>query len=238
MDMVSDINTIQGLLKVIDTLPVAVSVINGNRRVVLANRAIARLTNKKNEELLGKVGGEALGCIHKDDSPLGCGFGPDCVKCRLRQSLETTLETKEPLSMVETTMAFKGGNECHLRISTLPLVLNQEDVVLLSIEDITDIKAHEQTRMEKEKMAAAVQTAGAVCHEINQPLMVIMGMAEILLEDIPSDDPRHAQLTEIKIQADRLGDITKQLMTLTEYRTKPYLKKQILDIKESSDGSV
>jgi DNA-binding response OmpR family regulator len=44
---------------------------------------------------------------------------------------------------------------------------------------------------EKEKFQGVLEMAGAVCHEINQPLMVISGYSEILLMDVPCDHPRY-----------------------------------------------
>ena len=236
MTQLSDIYTKDGLLKVINALPLAISVIDKNRRIALANYSTGRFVNKNEDQLIGLVGGEAFGCIHHGDTPQGCGFGQECIKCQLREIVNETLEKREPRQWVETTMVFKKLGKRHLRISTLPVVLNNEEAVLLSVEDITQAKRHEQTRMEKEKLAAAVETAGAICHEINQPLMVIMGMAELILEETEDTDSRKSGIAEIKAQADRLGKITRKLMTLTEYKTRPYLKNHILDIQnEASD---
>ena len=231
MDNFSDKYTKEGLLKVIDALPLAISVIDKNRIVALANKSTTRFVNKNEAQLIGLVGGEAFGCPHHEDVPKGCGFGQECMKCKLRETVLDTLENQVPHEMVETTMVFKERGERHLRISTLPITLDNEQVVLLSIEDVTQARLLEQTRLEKQKLTAAVETAGAVCHEINQPLMIIMGMADMLLEDQDNDDEsRRNNLMQIKEQAERLGKVTRKLMTLTEYKTKPYLKQDILDI--------
>lgn len=231
MDNTSNKYTRDSLLKVINALPLSVSVIDKNRTVALANRSTALFVNKNEAQLIGLVGGEAFGCIHHDDAPEGCGFGDECIKCKLRQTVLDTITNQSPHEMVETTMVFKEKGERHLRISTLPMILDDEEVVLLSIEDITQAKLLEQTRLEKEKLTAAVETAGAVCHEINQPLMIILGMAEMLLEDVENrDDDDTAHLRKIKEQAERLGEVTRKLMTLTEYKTRPYLDTDILDI--------
>ncbi|MCG8685852.1 MAG: histidine kinase [Desulfobacterales bacterium] len=237
MKELSEINTREGLLKVINALPLAITVIDKNRTIALANRSTALFVNKEETQLVGLVGGEAFGCINSDDDPKGCGFGQECFRCKLRETIMGTMETEEPREMVETTMVFKEIGERHLRISTLPMVLNDEPVVLLSLEDITQAKTHERLRTEKEKLAAAVETAGAVCHEINQPLMIILGMAELLLDDIEDSDDKKSKLSEIKEQAERLGAITRKLTSLTEYKTKSYLKANILDIETASDKS-
>jgi len=89
--------------------------------------------------------------------------------------------------------------------------------------------------MEKEKLSAVIQTAGAVCHEMNQPLMVILGFAELLLEDLQEDGSQKENLKEIKKQVERLGSITRKLMSITRYKTKGYLNAEIIDIDAASE---
>ncbi len=227
--------TKEGLLEVIDALPLAIAVIDSNRTVALANKSTYLFTNKNQVQLIGHVGGEAFGCIHHDDVPEGCGFGPECLKCKLRTAVLVTMERKEAQHMVETVMIFKNHGQRHLRISTLPMMLSGDAVILLAIEDITEVKKREQTEMEKEKLSVVIQTAGAICHEMNQPLMVIMGFAELLLEDLQEGNAQKEKVTEIKKQVERLGSITRKLMKITRYKTKGYLNAKIIDIDSASD---
>ena len=87
---------------------------------------------------------------------------------------------------------------------------------------------------EKEKFKGVLEISGAICHELNQPLMVISGYSEILLLDCPEDHPQHKIVKEINTQAGRMGTITKKLMKITQYKTKTYLDRTIVDINESS----
>ena len=226
--------TKESLLDIIEALPLAIAVIDGKRRVVLANRKTVLFVNKDEVQLIGRVGGEAFGCIHHDDVPEGCGFGKDCPNCKLRGALLETIEKKKTLYGVEATMVFKGLGERHLRIFTSPMMLNNEDMVLLSIEDMTEAKIHEKILLEKEKLSAVLKTAGGVCHELNQPLMAILGFSELLLEDLPKDDLQRQNILEIKEQARRLGAINGKLMSITRFKTKNYLNQEIIDIDAAS----
>ncbi len=87
---------------------------------------------------------------------------------------------------------------------------------------------------EKEKFQGVLEMAGAVCHEINQPLTVIAGYSEILQLDVPENSPQYKTLSKINEQVYRLGKITKKLMSITKYKTKSYLKGNIVDIDGSS----
>ena len=230
----ADIYTEQALLHLIDAVPTAIAVIDNQMKVSLANASACSMFSRTHDQLIGKTGGEAFGCTNRNDVPEGCGFGPDCIKCKLRQTVDNTLKLKQSYKMVETSMAFRSRERMYLRISTLPLNLTDYEGALLSIEDISRAREYEMAKMEKERLSAAVQTAGAICHEMNQPLMAIQGFSELLAYDLPPDSDHKENLAEIKKQAQRLGTITSKLMRLTRYKTKRYLNGDILDIDAGS----
>nr|NJM02378.1 hypothetical protein [Desulfobacula sp.] len=73
--------------------------------------------------------------------------------------------------------------------------------------------------MRREKLQGVLEMAGAICHEINQPLQTILGYST-LFEDNESISP--GDLLEIKKQAIRIGDITRRLSNITRYKTLEY----------------
>ena len=87
---------------------------------------------------------------------------------------------------------------------------------------------------EKEKLQGVLEMAGAVCHELNQPLMSVSGYSELLMMDFPGDNQLYANLEKIKREVDRMGKITKKLMKITKYEIKDYLKGKIIDINKAS----
>lgn len=85
---------------------------------------------------------------------------------------------------------------------------------------------------EREKLQGVLEMAGAVCHELNQPLQIVLGYAEMLLEE---GDKNSDALTTIKTEVNRIGELTRRIMKITRYQAKPYLKSRIIDIEQSSD---
>lgn len=222
------------ILRVIKDLPLAVAVIDTDLKLILANKMTCMFANKDENLLAGLVCGKTLGCIHHEDVPEGCGFGKECLKCKLRITLNDTLENDRGHFMVETSMTFNSIGRRHLRITTQPLKLEKGKAVLLSMEDVTKIKEYEHAKIEKEKLTAVVRTTGAICHEINQPLMAILGFSELLIDDIRQGQIQESNVNEIKEQAERLAEITNKLMAITQYKTKKYLSSEILDIDAAS----
>ena len=227
----------EGLLEIINALPLAICVIDKNRSVILANQVAYKFSNKNKEPLISQIAGKALGCINSDKTPKGCGFDLDCSRCKLREAIAHTLENREPQHLIETRMRFKGKGLRILRISTQPLNLGGDEVVLLSIEDLTDARSHERTRLEKEKLTAVLETAGAVCHELSQPLQVINGFCDILAEKKDLDPETSHALDAILKEIKRMGRLNHDLMHITRYETKPYLRSKIIDIEKSSADS-
>ncbi|MBF0228763.1 MAG: response regulator [Desulfamplus sp.] len=87
---------------------------------------------------------------------------------------------------------------------------------------------------DREKLQGVLEMSGAVCHELNQPLQVLLGYSDLLLMDIIESDPNYSILKEIKISIKKIGDLTNKIMRVTRYQSKPYLQGQIVDIEQAS----
>ncbi len=88
--------------------------------------------------------------------------------------------------------------------------------------------------VEKEKLQGVIEMAGAVCHELNQPMQVISGRSELLLASL---DDNHVKddIKTIQSQVMRLGKITRKLNGVTSYKTKNYLTGKIIDIDKAAE---
>ncbi|RPH48178.1 MAG: hypothetical protein EHM85_17865 [Desulfobacteraceae bacterium] len=114
----------------------------------------------------------------------------------------------------------------------------KEDRISLSLGYLTivtkEMKAEEE-RLEKERLHVLLEMAGAVCHELNQPMQAISGYSESLVMNINKDDPLYVKLTKIMELAQAMGNITGKLMKITRYETKDYIRGiKIIDIDKSS----
>ena len=103
--------------------------------------------------------------------------------------------------------------------------------------DLTAKNRAARDRFQKEKLQGVLETAGAVCHEMNQPLQTILGYTELSLADISPDNPAYLSLTKISKQIDRMAAITNKLQGITHYETMDYDNKtKIIDIHKASSG--
>jgi len=88
----------------------------------------------------------------------------------------------------------------------------------------------------RQKLQGVIEMAGAVCHELNQPLHIVSGYSEMLLEDMDENDPHAETIRAIKAEIDRIGELTRKIMRVTQYRIKDYMggRHTIVDFKEAS----
>ena len=96
---------------------------------------------------------------------------------------------------------------------------------IATITDISQRTAVQKEKYERERLQGVLEMAGAVCHEINQPLQAILGYSELLLMGSGPDsieDNNRKTINSIKSQATRLGKITRKLSNITRYRTVDY----------------
>ena len=106
------------------------------------------------------------------------------------------------------------------------------------MQDLTEKNRAAQHRIQKEKLEGVLETAGAVCHELNQPLQSIMGYSQLLQMDLSGDHPLRPKLEKVLDAVEKLRQITSRLMNITRYRTMEYLGgSRIIDIEKSAgDG--
>lgn len=81
---------------------------------------------------------------------------------------------------------------------------------------LTQQKAIEKLA-EEEKLKVVLETAGGVCHKINQPLQFVLGSLQIMMMDMPPDEPRHKDLAAILERVEKMGEITRNLADITRY---------------------
>jgi PAS domain S-box-containing protein len=101
--------------------------------------------------------------------------------------------------------------------------------------NLTEKKQAEKERLCYEKLQGVIETAGAICHEVNQPLMGICGLSELVSLDLPKDGPARDRVSQILEQVEKLGQITRKLMNITKYETKDYLEGKIIDIDKAAE---
>ncbi|HPS01820.1 MAG TPA: PAS domain S-box protein, partial [Candidatus Sumerlaeota bacterium] len=96
----------------------------------------------------------------------------------------------------------------------------------------------EKTRLEEQlqqaqKMESVGRLAGGVAHDFNNMLSVILGHAEMALEQVDPLQPLHTDLQEIRKAAERSANLTRQLLAFARKQT---VAPRELDLNETVEG--
>jgi len=102
------------------------------------------------------------------------------------------------------------------------------------LSDLTDKNRAAQDRIQKEKLEGVLETAGAVCHEFNQPLQAISGYTELLAAQLEGHKT-FSYIENLTTQIERMRDITDKLQGVTRVEVTDYAgNTRIIDIHKSS----
>jgi signal transduction histidine kinase len=91
-----------------------------------------------------------------------------------------------------------------------------------------------QQLLQASKMGAVGELAAAVAHQVNNPLTGILGFAELLLTELPADDPRHDEVAIIKDEAVRARTIVRALLEFARPRPPQRIPASLNDLARST----
>ncbi|MCL2064538.1 MAG: PAS domain S-box protein [Candidatus Cloacimonetes bacterium] len=106
-------------------------------------------------------------------------------------------------------------------------------------ENITELKNAHEEKVRAEKLNSVVEMAGAVSHELNQPLQIILGYSEMLLNKAEENKSLEKPIQTIVKNIHSISEKIEKIKNITEYKTIKYLEKdQIIDIHTQPNNKI
>jgi two-component system NtrC family sensor kinase len=157
-------------------------------------------------------------------------FPPKHSEIVRREDLEI-LKSGRPLS--KEILVTKGGDKHWFHLVKVP-VYDEDRIagLLLTARDITEIKQYQDKLVQTVKMEELGKLAGGVAHEINTPLGIMLGYAQMLLEDLPPDTESHAFLKIIEKQVKICRHIVSDLLNFSRVSES---RMEEMDLNQSLD---
>jgi PAS domain S-box-containing protein len=126
----------------------------------------------------------------------------------------------------ETTLVRKSGEKFPALFSTYPL-LNERGEMYAALGvsiDISEQKGLEVQLRQAHKIESIGTLAGGIAHDINNILGIILGNAELAMDDVPEWNPARLNLEEVRTASLRAKDVVRQLLSFarkTKLEKKP-----------------
>ena len=168
--------------------------------------------------------GDLLQCRNALSAEGGCGTHAYCGSCPIRCAIRQAFEQRRGFTDLNATLnvltSEKKSVECDAVISGSYFLLNEEENMVLTVHDITQLKqAEKELTLAKEKAENADLSKSAflanMSHEIRTPLNAITGFAEILAS--ANTEEEKAQYQEIiKMNADLLLQLVNDILDMSK----------------------
>jgi len=124
--------------------------------------------------------------------------------------------------------------------SARPIQVDGEACLIFVMQDVTERRTEEGEKaklqeqlQQSQKMESVGRLAGGVAHDFNNMLGVILGHAELALEQVDASSAFRGSLEEILKAARRSADLTRQLLTFARRQA---VKPRVLDLNGTIHG--
>lgn len=199
--------------RIVESIRSGVITTDLERRVFTLNRAAEEMTGYSPEDLRGE-----------DISIL---FGD------IRKQIETSLRAAgdgQASPRFEAECLTSEGFRVRLGYSVSPLSAKTGETtgLVITFQDLTDIRSMEETSRRQERLSAVGRVAAGIAHEIRNPLAAMRGSIQVLRSE--AADASQAELMDIVLrESDRLNRIITDFLTYA--RPRPVSLKET-DLRE------
>jgi PAS domain S-box-containing protein len=179
--------------------------------IIRCNRAAEALLERPREEIVGS----SVISLHP---PQHAAYYAD----RFREHVEKRGVTDQRAEVIG-----KSGRVIPVEISGSLTTVGGKALIQEIFRDVTDRNRMERLLRQAHKMEALGTLAGGIAHDFNNILYVIIGFAELALEDVQEDCVLHGNLTQILDAANRARDVVNQILAFSRMRDQ---EKRLIEI--------
>jgi PAS domain S-box-containing protein len=161
---------------------------------------------------------------------------PDYRK-EVQERIMADILSLDPARMHWDNIAATGMNGEKRIVSATNIPLFDQDLMISTAQDVTGRWRGEEEKaklqdllFEARKMEAVGQLAGGVAHDFNNMLGVILGHAEMALEQTGPAQPLYADLEEIRKATLRSADLTRKLLA---FARRQIANPSVLDLNDT-----
>src|SRR5215471_13127758 len=205
---------------IIESISVGVMVINLRGRITNWNGALEQIYGLKREQVIGRRLAEV--------------FQSEMLRALRDLMGRGEWREGEPANIYKFRAQTPDGRDLTLNISLAALQSKTAEIegLLVAIEDVTERVSLEEQLQQSDKLSSIGLLAAGVAHEVNTPLAGISSYSQMLMQQIPDNDPRRQLLEKIHRQTSRASSIVNNLLNfsrVTEARYAPVDLNRVID---------
>ena len=194
--MVSSLNE-----HIIESMTGGVITIDMKGQVVTFNKSAELILGYDSQQVVGK--------------PIVDLFPEESMNTDFTKIIHATLREKRTSSSREITIVSRTGRKIPIGITT-SLLRDKNNTflgIVVTFKDLEHIKHLEEQMRRADRLAAVGSLAAGIAHEIRNPLGSVKGLVQLLKEDLPSQDKKHAYAEVIVKEVDRLNKVVEELLS-------------------------
>lgn len=113
--------------------------------------------------------------------------------------------------------------ELHRKKIELEKLLTEKNNYIVELHQLNSrIQEQQKELLEKEKLQSILEMAVTISHEFSQPLSVIIGYTDMLLNTMEKADPMYNKLRKILDNGENMAEIIRKVRSITNYKSITY----------------
>ncbi len=113
--------------------------------------------------------------------------------------------------------------ELHRKKIELENLISEKNNYIVELHQLNQrIQSQQKELLEKEKLQSILEMAVTISHEFSQPLSVIIGYTDMLLNTMEKTDAMYSKLKKILDNGETLAEIIRKVRSITNYRSITY----------------
>ena len=188
-------------------------------RIYIFNAAAVEITGYQAEDVRGQNASIFFGDIED----------------RTRQSMSAA-EEGETSPRFEADCLTADGLRLRLGFSIFPLFAESGETtgLVITFQDLTQVRALEETSRRQDRLAAVGRVAASIAHEIRNPLAAMRGSIQVLRSEMDGNS-QQAELMEIILrESDRLNRIITDYLTYARPRSQAHTGVDVREILQET----
>jgi two-component system sensor histidine kinase PilS (NtrC family) len=157
------------------------------------------------------------------------------IEDRTRQSMSAA-EAGEPSPRFEADCLTAEGLRLRLGFSIFPLFAESGETtgLVITFQDLTQVRALEETSRRQDRLAAVGRVAASIAHEIRNPLAAMRGSIQVLRSEMDGNS-QQAELMEIILrESDRLNRIITDYLTYARPRSQAHTGVDVRELLQET----